>query len=98
LGRPAQVVSPEQEEIARLAAENRDLRQQRRVAEVREELARVMPYVLHPPGDDSRRAEEENLPVGQASSLPLPANSQAGSLRHDSKTTGDGPKKGTTFS
>ena len=48
LGRPAQVVSPEQEEVARLEVENRDLRQQRHVAEVREELARVMPRVLRP--------------------------------------------------
>jgi cytosine/adenosine deaminase-related metal-dependent hydrolase len=55
LGRPPQVVSPEQEEVARLQAENRDLKQQRHVAEVREELARVMPHVLRPAGDDLKK-------------------------------------------
>jgi len=55
LGRPAQAVSPEQEEVARLEAENRDLRQQRHVAEVREQLARAMPRVLRPTGDGSKK-------------------------------------------
>jgi cytosine/adenosine deaminase-related metal-dependent hydrolase len=55
LGRPAQAVSPQQEEVARLEAENRDLRQQRHVAEVREELARVMPRVLRPRSDGSKK-------------------------------------------
>jgi hypothetical protein len=55
LGRPAEVVSPEQEEVARLEAENRDLRQQRHVAEVREELARVMPRVLRSRSHDSKK-------------------------------------------
>ena len=55
LGRPAQVVSPEEEEVARLQAENRDLKQQLRVTTVREELARVMPYVLRPAGDDPKK-------------------------------------------
>jgi len=55
LGRPAQVVSPEQEEVARLEAENRDLRQQRHVADVREELARVIPRVLRPRSDGSKK-------------------------------------------
>ncbi len=32
-----------------------------------------------------RQAADENLPVGQASSLPLPTDSQAGSLRHGTK-------------
>ena len=51
LGRPRQVVSPEQAEVARLEAENRDLRPQRRVAEVREELAQRLPHVLRPIDD-----------------------------------------------
>lgn len=55
LGRPPQVVSPEQEEVAQLQAENRDLKQQRHVAEVREELARVMPHVLRPAGDGLKK-------------------------------------------
>jgi len=55
LGRPAQVVSPEQEEVARLQTEIRDLKQQLRVTAVREELARVMPYVLHPTGDGPKK-------------------------------------------
>ena len=55
LGRPPQVVSPEQAEVARLEAENRDLRQQRRVAEVREELAQRLPHVLRPTGDDLKK-------------------------------------------
>ena len=50
LGRPPQVLSPEEEEVARLQAEIRDLKQQRHVAEVREELARVMPHVLRSAG------------------------------------------------
>ncbi len=55
LGRPPQVVSPEQAEVARLEAENRDLWQQRRVAEVREELAQRLPHVLRPIGDDPKK-------------------------------------------
>lgn len=55
LGRPPQVVSPEQAEVARLEAENRDLRQQRRVAEVREELAQRLPHVLRPIGDGPKK-------------------------------------------
>jgi transposase-like protein len=55
LGRPPQVVSPEQAEVARLEAENRDLRQQRRVAEVREELAQRLPHILRPTGDDPKK-------------------------------------------
>jgi hypothetical protein len=55
LGRPAQVVSPEEEKVARLQAENRDLKQQLRVTTVREELARVMPYVLRPAGDNLKK-------------------------------------------
>jgi hypothetical protein len=55
LGRPAQVVSPEEEEVARLQSENRDLKQQLRVTAVREELARVMPYVLRPAGDGLKK-------------------------------------------
>jgi hypothetical protein len=55
LGRPAQAVSPEQEEVARLQAENQDLKQRCRVAEVREELARTMPYVLRAAGDDRKK-------------------------------------------
>lgn len=55
LGRPAPVVSPEQEEVARLQTEIRDLKQQLRVTAVREELARVMPYVLHPTGDGPKK-------------------------------------------
>jgi transposase-like protein len=55
LGRPPQVVSPDQEERARLEAENRDLRQQQHVAEVRQELARRMPYVLGRSGDGLKK-------------------------------------------
>jgi transposase-like protein len=55
LGRPPQVVSPEQEEVARLQAENQDLKQQRHVAEVREELAQRLPHVLRPTGDDLKK-------------------------------------------
>ena len=55
LGRPAQAVSPEQEEVARLQAENQDLQQRCRVAEVREELARTMPYVLRPSSDGPKK-------------------------------------------
>jgi transposase-like protein len=55
LGRPAQVVSPEAEELARLQAQNRELEQQCRVAEVREELARTMPYVLQPADEVCKR-------------------------------------------
>ena len=33
------------------------------------------------------RAADENLPMGRASSLPFPSNSQAGSLRHGTKPT-----------
>jgi transposase-like protein len=55
LGRPPQVVSAEQEQLARLAAENRELRQQQHVAEVRQELARRMPYVLRRSGDDPKK-------------------------------------------
>jgi transposase len=55
LGRPPQVVSPEQAEVTRLEAENRDLKQQRRVAEVREELARRLPHVVRPIGDASKK-------------------------------------------
>ena len=55
LGRPPQVVSPEQAEVARLEAENRDLRQQRCVAEVREELAQRLPHVLRPIGDGPKK-------------------------------------------
>jgi len=55
LGRPPQVVSPEEEEVARLQAENRDLKQQRHVAEVREELARVLPHVLRTAGDRRKK-------------------------------------------
>jgi hypothetical protein len=36
---------------------------------------------------DARRAADENLLVGRASSLPFAANSQAGSLRHGTKPT-----------
>jgi len=55
LGRPPQVVSPEQAEVARLEAENRGLKQRCHVAEVREELARVLPHVLRPTGDGLRK-------------------------------------------
>ena len=55
LGRPPQVVSPEQAEVARLEAENRDLRQQHRVAEVREELGQRLPHVLRPIGDGPKK-------------------------------------------
>jgi hypothetical protein len=49
------VVSPEQEEVARLQAENQDLKHRCQVAEVREELARTMPYVLRPVGDNCKK-------------------------------------------
>ena len=55
LGRPPQVVSPEQAEVARLEAENRDLKQQHRVAEVREELAQRLPHVLRLTDDGSKK-------------------------------------------
>ena len=55
LGRPPQVVSPEQAEVARLEAENRDLRQQRHVAEVRQELAQRVPHALWPAGNDAKK-------------------------------------------
>ena len=50
-------LSPEEETAirARLEAENRDLRQQRRVAEVREELAQQLPHVLRPIGDGPKK-------------------------------------------
>jgi len=46
LGRPPRAVSAEMDQVARLQAENDDLKQQRRVAEVRQELADLMPHVL----------------------------------------------------
>ena len=55
LGRPAQVVSPEQAEVARLQTENRDLRQQQHVAEVRQELAQRLPHVLRPDGEGLKK-------------------------------------------
>ena len=55
LGRPPQTVSPEQEEVARLQAENQDLKHRCQVAEAREELARTMPYVLRPTGGDLKK-------------------------------------------
>jgi transposase len=55
LGRPPQVVSPEMEQLAQLRAENQDLKQQWKMAEVREELARVMPHVLPPSDDGSKK-------------------------------------------
>jgi transposase len=55
LGRPPQAVSPDAEQLARLQAENQDLKQQWRLAEVREELARVMPHVLQPPDSSCKK-------------------------------------------
>jgi transposase len=55
LGRPPQVISPEQEEVARLQAENQDLKHRCQAAEVREELARTMPYVLRPRSDNPKK-------------------------------------------
>ena len=55
LGRPPRADSPELEELARVQAQNRELEQQCRVAEVREELARTMPYVLQPAGEAGKK-------------------------------------------
>ena len=55
LGRPWQTPSEESEEVARLEAENRRLRQELHVSRVLQELAEVMPYVLHPAGGDSKK-------------------------------------------
>jgi hypothetical protein len=46
LGRPPRTVSTEQQQIAELQAEIQNLKHQRVVVEVRQELGRVMPYVL----------------------------------------------------
>ncbi|MDH3445045.1 MAG: helix-turn-helix domain-containing protein [Deltaproteobacteria bacterium] len=47
-GRPCkQVELPSAEEVAALEAENQELRERVLTAEVREQLARVMPHVLH---------------------------------------------------
>jgi hypothetical protein len=43
------------EELARLRAENQDLQRQRKVAEVREELAQRLLYVLRPIGDGAKK-------------------------------------------
>jgi hypothetical protein len=54
------VVSPETEQISQLQAENLRLRQERNTAEVREELARVMPYVLRPTDDGGKKGNAAN--------------------------------------
>jgi transposase-like protein len=63
LGRPAQVVSPEQEQLAQLQAENRDLRQQRQVAEVRQELAQRLPHVLRPAGEGLKKGGRRSASI-----------------------------------
>lgn len=60
LGRPPRVVSPETEQISQLQAENERLRQEQNTAEVREELARVMPYVLRPTDDGGKKGNAAN--------------------------------------
>jgi len=55
LGRPPQVVSPEMEELVRLQAENRDLKQQRHVAELRQELAERLPHARRPNNEEVKK-------------------------------------------
>ena len=57
LGRPPRADSPELEQLAQLQAQNRELEQQCRVAEVREELARSMPYVLRSAGEACKKGD-----------------------------------------
>ena len=63
LGRPAQVVSPEQEEVARLEAENRELKQQQHVAEVRQELAQRLPHVLRSAGEGLKKGGRRSASI-----------------------------------
>ena len=60
-GRPRKSVElPSAEEVATLEAENQELRERVLTAEVREQLARVMPHVLHdPPIKKNRRARRQ---------------------------------------
>lgn len=52
-GRPRRLPdAPSAEEVAALASENERLREELLVAEVREEVARVMPHVMHDAGGE----------------------------------------------
>jgi hypothetical protein len=61
LGRPATQVTPEATEIASLKQQVQELEIDLRAAQIREEIALLMPHVLQPRTEDDRRARLDAL-------------------------------------
>ena len=69
-GRPTRAVSPEQQRIAALEDEAETLRGEVRAAQIREELALVLPHVLHERQPPRRLGEKKTAPTAQGARPP----------------------------
>jgi hypothetical protein len=88
--------SPDQVRLARVISQfdqaRRNLRQERPRLTARQ-FAQAISWVRQDgklslaPDNNIKRTADEDLPVGQACGLPVPADSQAGSLRHTTEST-----------
>lgn len=96
-GRPAAIVSPEAQEAAALKAQIQELKIDLRAAQIREELALVMPHVLKPrkqPTDRRERLEamqqdeEKKGTPHTISSNTLPSIAAKSSTLNDSNNSG----------
>jgi len=70
-GRPRHEPSPEQTQVAALQAEVRDLRIDLKAAQVREEIALVMPHLLQPPKQHDATNTDEVADNAALKKMPL---------------------------
>jgi len=70
-GRPRHEPSPEQTQVAALEAEIRDLRIDLKAAQVREEIALVMPHLLQPPKQHNATEADELADNAALKKMPL---------------------------
>jgi len=76
VGRPRHEASPEQAQVAALEAEIRDLRIDLHAAQVREEIALVMPHILKPPKTPPRQAVNNGADNAALKKMPVIAEQE----------------------